>query len=147
MPQWPKGQSGNPAGRPRKAEKYASQISASEDWVADRLPQLLEAHFKLALGGYERVEEEWQPAGLIYVGSGDGACLAYPELPADQLVLTKRKSSIADADRQAGQYLINRILGTPTQALDVAVDTPEDGALAGFLASVAKIYGGNGDPA
>jgi hypothetical protein len=142
-----KGQSGNPAGRPRKAEKYAGQISAAEDWVADRLPEILAAQFKLALGGYERVEEEWQPAGLIYVGSGESACRAYPDLPSDELVLTKRKSSIADADRAAGQYLINRILGTPTQAIDATIDTPEDGALAGFLASVAKIYGGNGDGA
>ena len=141
MPQWPKGQSGNPAGRPRKAEKYAGQISASEDWIADRLPQLLDAQFALAIGGYERVEEEWLPAALVYVGSGESARRAYPDLPADKLVLVKRKSSIADADRQAGQYLINRILGTPTQAIDATIDTPVDGALAGFLASVAKIYG------
>jgi hypothetical protein len=142
-----KGQSGNPAGRPRKAEKYAGQISQAEDQIADRLPQLIEAHFRLALGGYERVEEEWQPAGLIYVGSGESACCAYPDLPSDQLVLTKRKSSIADADRAAGQYLINRILGTPTQAIDATIDTPEDGALGGFLAAVSKIYGSRDESA
>ena len=74
----------------------------------------------LANGGYERIDEEWQPAGLVYVGSGEYAMRAFPELPADQLVLVKRKRSIADRDRAANEYLINRILGRPTERQEVS---------------------------
>lgn len=38
------------AGRPRKAEKYAGQIAAAEDRIADRLPELVDRAFELAVG-------------------------------------------------------------------------------------------------
>lgn len=136
------GQSGNPAGRPRKAEKYAGQISQAEDTIADQLPQLLAAQLELALGGREQVEEHYAPAGTITIGSGESLALVFPDKPAGELILIKRSRSIAAPDRAAGQYLIDRILGRPVAAVDATIDSPTDGPLAAFAAAVAKIYGG-----
>jgi hypothetical protein len=123
MGQFKPGNPGGP-GRKRKADKFARPIAKAEKQIADQLPQLIENMLHLAHGGYERIEEEWQPAGLVYVGSGESARRAFPELPSDQPVLVKRKRSIADKDRQANEYLINRILGKPIerQELSAAID-------------------------
>lgn len=102
------------AGRKAKPDKFKLPIAKAEKRIVDRLPELIDNMFILANGGYERVEEEWQPAGLVYIGSGEFARRAFPDLPSDQLVLVKRKSSIADKDRAANQYLIDRIMGKPT---------------------------------
>ena len=113
---------GNPGGpgRKRKVDTFARPIAKAEKQIADHLPGLIDNLFVLANGGYERVEEEWQPAGLVYVGSGEFARRAFPELEADVLVLIKRKSSIADKDRLANEYLINRIMGKPVERAEIA---------------------------
>lgn len=114
-----KGQPGGPGRRP-KAIKFARPIARAEKQIADQLPALIENMLHLAHGGYERVEEEWQPAGLVYVGSGEFARRAFPDLPTNELVMVKRKASIADKDRQANEYLINRILGKPIERQEIA---------------------------
>ncbi len=113
------------AGRKAKAEKFAGQIASAEQRIADRLPQLIDNMLEIADGGYERVEEEWQPAGLVTVGSGEYESKVFPDKPDHELVLVKRKVSIADKDRSANQYLIDRILGKPTQRTEL---TGEDGS-------------------
>lgn len=117
-------QKGNPGGpgRPRKAEKYAAPIAAAEDRIADRLPERVERLEQLANGGYEQVETVWKPAGLIFVGSGEWATLAFPHLPPEQLVCVERKVSIAAPDRAANIYLIDRIAGRPAQRVDLDAD-------------------------
>lgn len=119
-------------GRPRKRDKFARPIARAEKQIADHLPVLIDNMLQLAHGGYERIEEEWQPAGLVYVGSGEFARRAFPELPADEPVLVKRKRSIADKDRQANEYLINRILGKP-------IERQEIGGVDGGLIEVAFV--------
>jgi len=108
---------GNPGGpgRKPKADKFARPIARAEKQIADRLPELIDNMLMLACGGYERIEEEWQPAGSLYIGSGKDSVKMYPDLPDGELVLVKRKRSIADRDRAANEYLINRILGKPTE--------------------------------
>jgi|SRR6185369_10509908 len=118
MGQFKPGNPGGP-GRQPKRDKFARPIARAEKQIADRLPELIDNMLTLASGGYERVEEEYQPAGMIYIGSGEFARRAYPDLPDDQLVLVKRKSSIADKDRQANEYLINRIMGKPTERQEI----------------------------
>src|SRR5262245_37492327 len=115
------------AGRPRKAEKYASQIAQAEDRIADRLSERVEKLEYLANGGYEQIEEEYLPAGLIFVGSGEWATLAFPDLPPEQLVCVKRKRSVAAPDRAANIYLIDRIAGKPTARVEADIDP--DGTL------------------
>jgi hypothetical protein len=119
MAQFTKGQSGNPAGRPRKAEQYAGAIAKAEKRIADRLPELIDNMLTLANGGYERIEEQWAPAGSLWIGSGEFARKMYPMLPDDEMVLVKRTRSIADKDRAANVYLIDRILGKPTERQEV----------------------------
>lgn len=81
-----KGQPGGP-GRPRKKDKFDGQIARAEAWIADRLPQFLENMVLLANGVFV---EENTPEG-------------------DRLVFQR------PPDRQANQYLIDRILGKPTE--------------------------------
>lgn len=107
-------QKGNPGGpgRPRKKDKFSGQIAAAEQQIVDRLPALITNLQTLADGGYERVEEQWVPARLVTIGAGE---LAFPNLPPDQLVCVKRTVTIADRDRASNQYLIDRIMGKPTE--------------------------------
>jgi hypothetical protein len=114
-----KGQSGNPSGRPRKTDKYGRAIARAEKKIADRLPELIDNMFVLASGGYARVEEQWAPAGSLWVGSGDSLRRMYPEKELDELVLVRRTASIADRDRQANEYLINRIMGKPIERQEI----------------------------
>ena len=79
-------------GRPRKLDLYAGRIRSAEDQVADRLPQLISNLFQLADGIW--VEEK----------DGDGERRVYSRPP----------------DRQANEYLINRILGKPTEAVELS---------------------------
>ena len=74
------------AGRKPKAETYARPIRAAEDRIADRLPVLVDRLLDLASG--VTVQE---------VGS-DGEARVYTRPP----------------DRQAAEYLLNRIMGKPT---------------------------------
>ena len=136
------GKSGNPAGRPRKADRYAAPVAQAEDRIADRLPKLVATMLRLAEGGYTIEEEEYQPAGLVEIGQGEGRMLAYPDKPADELVLVKRRRRKAAPDRKAAEYLIDRILGRPTQQVEAEVQTSTGGELReAFLAAVDQVYG------
>lgn len=86
-----KGQSGNPAGRKRKSDKYARPIARAEKRIADRLPELIDLQFELAQGVF--VEET--------------------------TVTGQRKVYKRPPDRDAGQYLINRIMGKPVERQEI----------------------------
>ena len=82
-------QAGNPGGpgRPRKADKHAGAVERAEKQIADRLPQLVENMLALADGVW--VEEVTAAGG--------------------------RRVYKTPPDRQANEYLINRIMGKPTE--------------------------------
>lgn len=103
------------AGRKPQAVKFASELARLDKRIAKHLATYVDNMDVLANGGYARVEEQWAPAGSLYVGSGEFMRRMYPEKPVDELVLIKRTVSIADKDRQANEYLINRIAGKPTE--------------------------------
>lgn len=113
------------AGRKPKKNKYELTVIQAEDKIVDHLPQILDNLLHLANGGYERVEEEWQPAKLVTITKHDEdkdqfyTIPAFPDKDPDEMVLVKRKVSIADKDRAANIYLIDRILGKPTQKQDI----------------------------
>lgn len=87
------GQSGNPSGRPRKKDQHAGAIAKAEKRIADRLPLLIDKMLELASGVV--VQE---------VDEGDGSVNVYTRPP----------------DRQAAEYLINRIMGKPTERREVS---------------------------
>ena len=101
------------AGRHRKRDKYTSQSAAFDDRAA--------ALELLADGGFEQIEEEFVPAGLVFIDDvtvEDGKVIrrrvrAFPNLPEKELVCIRRKRSFAAPDRAANIYLIDRILGKP----------------------------------
>lgn len=113
------------AGRKRKLEKYQSAIEKAELDIGDNLPRILQNLYHLADGGYERVEEEWQPAKLVTITKHDQekdqfyTVPAFPDKEPDEMVLVKRKVSIADKDRTANQYLVDRVMGKPKQRQEI----------------------------
>lgn len=139
------------AGRPRKAEKYAGQIAAAEDRIADRLLDRVAALEMLAEGGFEEVEKVFEPAGLIQITKEligeDGRSmnvkeLAFPHLAPEKLVCVQQKVRIAAPDRKANEGLLDRILGRPTQSIEAEVEhNVGDELRAAYAAAVAKIYG------
>lgn len=88
-----KGQSGNPKGRPRKAEQFEGQVARAEKKIADRLPSLIENMFALA-DGVKVQEIDFETGGVT----------VYSKPP----------------DRAANEYLINRIMGKPTERSEVS---------------------------
>lgn len=104
------------SGRPStETNKLRAEIIAeAEKEICDNLPQLIRNMITLANGGYERVEEKWTPSEMEVVVVPKGSTPPPPEL-----VLSERKISIAEPDRGANQYLIDRILGKPKQQVDV----------------------------
>lgn len=131
-------------GRPRKAEKFKRPIATAEKRCADRLPNHIENLEQLADGGYQRVTEKWEPAGLILIDlpvrdskgdpvkDDDGKVIvakqpAFPNAAPDALVLVQRTTEIADRDRAANIYLVDRIMGKPTQRAELG--GPDGGPL------------------
>lgn len=91
------------AGRKRKADKFAAPIARAEGRIADRLPHLVDRMLELADGVLiEDLDEE------------TGVTNVYRRPP----------------DRQAIEYLMNRIMGRPTERyehdLDMAGLTDEE---------------------
>lgn len=84
------------AGRKPRAEKYETAIGKAEKRIVDRLPELIDNLFRLA-GGV--VVEQTDP---------DGETTVYQKPP----------------DYKANEYLVNRILGKPTERQEL---TGEDG--------------------
>lgn len=115
------------AGRKPNIQKYTVHVTSFHDQAAADVDDRYAALKLLADGGFEEITETWEPAGLIFVGSGEWATLAFPHLPPDHLVCIKRTRSVAAPDRRANEYLINRIAGTPTQRIDL--DADPDGAI------------------
>lgn len=92
MPPFQKGNPGGP-GRPRKEHKFAGPIAAAEQQIVDRLPDLIERMFELAEG--ITVQE---------VDKKTGGLKVYSRPP----------------DREAARYLIDRILGKPTERQEIS---------------------------
>ncbi len=82
------------AGRPRKAEKFARPIAAAEKRIADKLPHLVDKLLELVDG--VTIESEDQ----------HGETHIYQRPP----------------DRQAAQYLLDRIIGKPKERLDLSAE-------------------------
>jgi len=110
-----KGQSGNPKGRPRKADSHAGAVAAAERKIADRLPSLIENMLVLADGYW--TEETTK----------EGARIVYKTAP----------------DFKANQYLIDRIMGKPTERTEVSGPEGGDIALQVFTKALDTAYAGD----
>lgn len=86
----PKGGPRPGAGRPKKAKLYENPIRQAEDKIKDRLPWVVDKLFELAEG-------VWVESTEI-----EGARVVYQKPP----------------DRQACEYLMDRIMGKPTQPVE-----------------------------
>jgi CubicO group peptidase (beta-lactamase class C family) len=75
------------AGRPRKADAHARPIARAEKRIADKLPYLIDQMFELAAGV------------LVQEADGHGGTRIWDKPP----------------DRAAIEYLLNRVMGKPTE--------------------------------
>lgn len=109
---------GNPGGpgRPAKKDKFAGAIAKAEKRIADRLPELLENMFELA-------------AGVTVQEVQDGQLRVYTRAP----------------DRQANEYLINRIMGKPTERQEVSGTNGEALVLNIFTNALNTAYDDSAD--
>jgi hypothetical protein len=85
-------QPGNPGGpgRPKRADKFAGQVAKAEKRIADRLPVLIDKMFELA-------------DGVTVQTIDDDGVSVYTRPP----------------DRGALTYLIDRIMGKPTEHKEI----------------------------
>lgn len=84
------------AGRKPKAEKYARPINDAEQKIADHLPLIVDALLRLAQGVYV---EDYNPI-------------------TDRKVVYQKPP-----DRAAAEYLMDRLMGKPTQVQDIAMQS------------------------
>jgi hypothetical protein len=122
--------------KPSTVKEIRDRIVAETDKeICRHLPQLIKNMLYLANGGYERVEEKWTPPQKT-TKEMDGREI---EL-SSEAQLIERKVSWAEPDRAANQYLIDRILGKPKQAVEVG--GPDGGQIPlSIEAAIAKVYG------
>ena len=151
------------AGPKTKAATLARQdLNAAVDGlITDMALDLVGNLKRLADGGYKRVTVTEEPAATItrvdVVRDKDGNPQfdargnpvtaeqpAFPDAKADEMVVTKRVVEVADGDRAANEYLLNRRLGKPKQAVELS--GPDGGAIPMSMESaIDKIYGEVGD--
>lgn len=107
------------AGRKRKAEKWAAPIAKAEKRIADKLPSLIDNMLALAEGVW--IEEM----------NADSARIVYKRAP----------------DRAANEYLINRIMGRPTERKELS--GPDNGPIPiqtfDYAAAIAEVTAGSDD--
>lgn len=80
-------------GRKRKSEKYATEIEKAERRICDRLPEIVDAMIRAAVGQYtESVDPDTGKKVRVYT---------------------------VEPDMKAAEYLVNRVLGRPKQQVEV----------------------------
>jgi hypothetical protein len=141
----PSGGSRPGAGRPRKNDRNQTPVADAEKRCADRLPRTFDNLEQLADGEAIQLEAEdtWQAAGTVVIQVGlfddEGQAiidekgkpkltrkLAFPDRDPEELVLVKRERKKIEypPDRQANEYLADRVMGKPRQSVE---HTGEDG--------------------
>lgn len=163
----PSGRGGRRAGAGRKTAeqiKARQDLNSAVDGVIGEMALDLVANLKrLADGGYKRVTVTEEPAASItrvdVVRDKDGNPTfdargnpvtaeqpAYPDAKAGEMVVTKRVVEVADGDRAANEYLLNRRLGKPKQAVELS--GPDGSAIpVSIEAALDKVYGEAEPPA
>ena len=102
------------AGRKPKAEKFARPIAAAEKRIADKLPFLIDKQFELA-EGVPLIDNSKALKYLI-----ETIQTACPDAERVERVVAELKQFFSTApDRQAIQYLVDRIMGKPTEKQEI----------------------------
>lgn len=162
-PRGPNGGKRPGAGRPRNpAVKLRAEVRAQVDGTLNAgLPRYVANLETLADGGFEKVTTYQEPAGLIFIDTpllmpdqrgkmqpvldGRGRPVmtktrAFPGLPADAMVTVRRTVELAEPDRLANEYLCDRALGKPRQAVELAGDVTGS-IVVKFEADLERVYG------
>lgn len=117
--------------------KYAGRIAKAEAIYAAYLETAAQNLKEIAGGGGERREKKYQAAGTIYIeaplkdedgklifgprgGAVYGKTLVYPDLPPDEMVLIEERVIVLPPDRDANEYITDRILGKPVTPQEIS---------------------------
>lgn len=127
------------AGRKTKRIKFAGPVGKLDKKLAAHQEKAAENLIKLADGGFNRGHEVWKPAGMVQIVETEvvytekGAKVlrhlkpAFPDLDDDEMVCVERRVEIAEPDRAANEYIIDRIAGRPSQ-MEEGEDDKKSGA-------------------
>ena len=117
------------AGRRPKAEKYETQFAAADQRWVDKLPVVQETLEKLAKGGLKRITKKFMPAVLVltkevrYDASDNPKNVDVPAFPDEdpkKLICVQEVVETLAPDRAANIYILDRILGKPTQSVEMS---------------------------
>lgn len=116
------------AGRKAKRIKFSGQVGKLDKKLAAHQEKAADNLIFLANGGHDRGYEVWKPAGTVQITETEvvetehGPRVlrtlrpAFPDIKDQaQLVCVFRKVEIAEPDRAANEYIIDRIAGRPSQ--------------------------------
>lgn len=127
------------AGRKRKSVKFAGPIDAAETKIADALPGLVDGMLKLAAGGQKIVEEkhELRPVEKLEPITRSDGSQGTKKKTVFEMTLVEKRVSKTQPDRAAAQYLIDRLMGRPTQPHEFAKMSDEE-----LIKAATDLFGG-----
>jgi len=142
-----------------KRQSISRRIEQSEEarsLIADNLPQLVANLIRLANGGFDRREERWEPAAIVTVEdtlrTPDGQTMfdvqgkpirirrpAFPDIVPTEFVIVERRQLRAEPDRAANEYLIDRVMGKPTNVQEISDTTTNTSLRNESMAALANL--------
>lgn len=132
------------AGRPAKAKKYATPIADAEDRIADKLPQIVDHLEKVAFGGFTIINKKFVLARTLKHKAKNGEDVPlFPDAKPDEMVCVEETHLTQLPDRQALEYLWDRLAGKPMNKHEFANVSDEE-LRAAILAEAAADARGSG---
>jgi hypothetical protein len=105
------------AGRPRTADKFKRPIARAEKRIADRLPLLIDKHFELA-EGVSVLDDILAVPALLKALQAAGTDAE----KVSEIAETFRQMYLHPPQFKSLEYLVNRIMGRPTEVQEVTID-------------------------
>lgn len=146
------------AGRKPIREKFSGPVNKAEAAIAKMLPDATKTLEEQGTQRQETTSKIWRAAGTVTVQlplkdkNGDVVLnnagrpvtisqLVFPNHPPDEMVLIEERENDAPADVRATQYILDRMLGKPSQ--DVQPETPPGERMGTDFPSNGRNYDGS----
>lgn len=150
------------AGRKPLREKFTRQVEGVEKVYAAELKRSAERIIELAGGGAQRVEVVTKAAGTLLMEDvardGDGNPVLdrgrpvrikrpiFPDVAPETMIEVERTVTELEPSLAANEYITNRILGKPIQAVETEMSGPDGGSIPLSVGRALDLIYGDGDP-